>query len=57
MTKVWCVCIPQGNYSELCVECKTSYKVLNDLYSNMSKNKSLCIDVEDAVSADLKYTF
>ncbi|XP_017348568.1 osteopetrosis-associated transmembrane protein 1 isoform X1 [Ictalurus punctatus] len=41
----------QGNYSELCVECKTSYKVLNDLYSNMSKNKSLCIDVEDAMNS------
>ncbi|KAG7331653.1 hypothetical protein KOW79_005622 [Hemibagrus wyckioides] len=40
----------QGNHSELCVECRTSYKILNDLYSGMSKNKSLCIDVEDAMN-------
>ncbi|KAB5517226.1 hypothetical protein PHYPO_G00187280 [Pangasianodon hypophthalmus] len=40
----------QGNQSELCVECRTLYKTLNDLYSNMSNNKSLCIDVEDAMN-------
>ncbi|XP_027003402.1 osteopetrosis-associated transmembrane protein 1 [Tachysurus fulvidraco] len=36
----------QGNHTELCVECRTSYKILNDQYSNMS----LCIDVEDAMN-------
>ncbi|KAK3506878.1 hypothetical protein QTP70_030825, partial [Hemibagrus guttatus] len=41
----------QVNHTELCVECRTSYKILNDLYSNMSKNRSLCIDVEDAMNA------
>ncbi|KAF4092243.1 hypothetical protein AMELA_G00018610 [Ameiurus melas] len=40
-----------GNYSELCVECRSSYKVLNELYSNMSKHKALCIDVEDAMNS------
>lgn len=50
------MCVLQGNHSELCVECRTSYKILNDLYSGMSKNKCLCIDVEDAVSADLNHT-
>ncbi|MCJ8750052.1 hypothetical protein PDJAM_G00194550 [Pangasius djambal] len=40
----------QGNQSELCVECRTPYKTLNDLYSKMSNNKSLCIDVEDAMN-------
>ncbi|GAA6094562.1 osteopetrosis-associated transmembrane protein 1, partial [Tachysurus ichikawai] len=40
----------EGNHTELCVECRTSYKILNDLYSNMSDKKSLCIDVEDAMN-------
>lgn len=49
------VFFPQRNHSELCVECRTLYKALSYLYSNMSKTKKLCIDVEDAVSGDLKY--
>ncbi|KAK2846045.1 hypothetical protein Q7C36_010899 [Tachysurus vachellii] len=40
----------EGNLTELCVECRTSYKILNDLYSNMSGNKTVCIDVEDAMN-------
>ncbi|XP_062857220.1 osteopetrosis-associated transmembrane protein 1 [Trichomycterus rosablanca] len=40
----------QRNHSELCNECKSSYKKLNALYSTMSKNKSLCIDIEDAMN-------
>ncbi|XP_048858272.1 osteopetrosis-associated transmembrane protein 1 isoform X3 [Brienomyrus brachyistius] len=40
----------KSNHSELCKECKTSYKLLNDLYGRMEKNKSLCIDIEDAMN-------
>ncbi|XP_053339969.1 osteopetrosis-associated transmembrane protein 1 [Clarias gariepinus] len=40
----------QQNHSELCRECRPTYKILNDLYSGMSKNNSLCIDVEDAMN-------
>ncbi|KAI5094315.1 osteopetrosis-associated transmembrane protein 1 [Silurus meridionalis] len=40
----------QGNYSKLCVDCRPSYKVLNDFYSKMSNNNSLCIDIEDAMN-------
>ncbi|XP_023691914.1 osteopetrosis-associated transmembrane protein 1 isoform X2 [Paramormyrops kingsleyae] len=40
----------KSNHSELCKECKASYKVLNDLYGRMEKNKSLCIDIEDAMN-------
>lgn len=40
----------QGNHSELCKDCKLSYKRLDDLYSRMDENQTLCIDIEDAVS-------
>ncbi|KAL6485780.1 hypothetical protein MHYP_G00051720 [Metynnis hypsauchen] len=40
----------QGNHSELCTECKVTYKRLNELYSNLEKNWSLCIDIEDAMN-------
>uniref|UniRef100_A0A8C7XT81 Osteoclastogenesis associated transmembrane protein 1 n=1 Tax=Oryzias sinensis TaxID=183150 RepID=A0A8C7XT81_9TELE len=38
----------QGNHTELCKNCKSSYKGLNELYSSMEK--TLCIDVEDAMN-------
>lgn len=40
----------QGNLSELCNECKTTYKGLNELYASMEKNLTLCIDIEDAMN-------
>ncbi|KAL7872314.1 hypothetical protein SRHO_G00072970 [Serrasalmus rhombeus] len=40
----------KGNHSELCTECKVTYKRLNELYSNLEKNGSLCIDIEDAMN-------
>ncbi|XP_026871331.2 osteopetrosis-associated transmembrane protein 1 [Electrophorus electricus] len=40
----------QGNHSELCKKCKTAYKQLDELYSKMEGNKTLCIDIEDAMN-------
>ncbi|XP_062323850.1 osteopetrosis-associated transmembrane protein 1 isoform X4 [Osmerus eperlanus] len=40
----------QGNHSELCMECKATYKGLNELYGRMEKNSTLCIDIEDAMN-------
>lgn len=40
---------PQGNYTELCKNCKSSYKELNELYSRKEKNDTMCIDIEDSV--------
>ncbi|MBN3311096.1 OSTM1 protein, partial [Amia calva] len=40
----------QSNRSELCKECKTPYKSLNNLYNSMVKNSTLCIDIEDAMN-------
>lgn len=40
----------QRNYTELCKECKTSYKRLNEVYGEMKKNQTLCIDLEDAMN-------
>uniref|UniRef100_A0A1A7Y8H6 Osteopetrosis associated transmembrane protein 1 n=1 Tax=Iconisemion striatum TaxID=60296 RepID=A0A1A7Y8H6_9TELE len=40
----------QGNLTELCKNCKTSYKNLNDLYSQKELNHTLCIDLEDAMN-------
>uniref|UniRef100_A0AAY4CE16 Osteopetrosis associated transmembrane protein 1 n=1 Tax=Denticeps clupeoides TaxID=299321 RepID=A0AAY4CE16_9TELE len=40
----------QGNHSELCKECKATYRSLNELYSELDKNKSLCMDTEDAMN-------
>ena len=39
----------KGNHSDLCVKCKSKYESLNVLYGHMEKNRSLCIDIEDAV--------
>ncbi|XP_067273758.1 osteopetrosis-associated transmembrane protein 1 [Pseudorasbora parva] len=40
----------QRNHSELCKDCKASYKRLNELYGKMEKNQTLCIDIEDAMN-------
>lgn len=50
----WNVCpffamSPQGNHTELCKNCKSAYKGLNELYSSLEKNDSMCIDIEDGV--------
>ncbi|XP_060907940.1 osteopetrosis-associated transmembrane protein 1 [Labrus mixtus] len=39
-----------GNHTELCKSCKNTYSQLNDLYSGMEKNQTLCIDLEDAMN-------
>ncbi|KAM4530007.1 osteopetrosis-associated transmembrane protein 1 [Fundulus diaphanus] len=44
----------QGNLTELCKNCKDAYKRLNDLYSGMEGNKTLCIDLEDAMNVTRK---
>ncbi|XP_036398506.1 osteopetrosis-associated transmembrane protein 1-like isoform X1 [Megalops cyprinoides] len=44
----------QGNHSELCKECKKAYRDLNELYSRMEKNESLCLDIEDAMNITRK---
>ncbi|XP_050995449.1 osteopetrosis-associated transmembrane protein 1 isoform X2 [Labeo rohita] len=38
------------NHTELCKDCKASYKRLNELYGRMEKNQTLCIDLEDAMN-------
>ncbi|XP_049612381.1 osteopetrosis-associated transmembrane protein 1 isoform X1 [Syngnathus scovelli] len=40
----------QGNHTELCKNCKSAYKVLNELYSRMEKNDTMCIDIEDGMN-------
>ncbi|KAG8011346.1 Dynein regulatory complex protein 1 [Nibea albiflora] len=40
----------QKNKSELCANCKADYRNLNVLYSGMEKNKTMCIDIEDAMN-------
>ncbi|XP_019750605.1 osteopetrosis-associated transmembrane protein 1 [Hippocampus comes] len=40
----------QGNHTELCKNCKSAYKGLNELYSSMEKNDSMCIDIEDGMN-------
>ncbi|XP_029966478.1 osteopetrosis-associated transmembrane protein 1 [Salarias fasciatus] len=40
----------QGNHTDLCKNCKPFYKDLNELYSGMEKNQTLCIDIEDAMN-------
>lgn len=39
-----------GNLSELCKQCKGNYSRLSELYSQMEKNFTLCIDIEDAMN-------
>ncbi|XP_054474710.1 osteopetrosis-associated transmembrane protein 1 [Anoplopoma fimbria] len=40
----------QGNFTELCKDCKNTYKGLNELYSRMETNLTMCIDIEDAMN-------
>ncbi|XP_029318446.1 osteopetrosis-associated transmembrane protein 1 [Cottoperca gobio] len=40
----------QGNHTELCKSCKSTYKDLNELYSRMETNHTMCIDIEDAMN-------
>ncbi|XP_077443951.1 osteopetrosis-associated transmembrane protein 1 [Stigmatopora argus] len=40
----------QGNHTELCKNCKSAYKGLNELYSGMEKNQTMCIDIEDGMN-------
>lgn len=40
----------QGNHTELCKNCKSTYREVNELYSSMEKNQTLCIDIEDAMN-------
>ncbi|KAK7907749.1 hypothetical protein WMY93_016361 [Mugilogobius chulae] len=40
----------QGNHTELCKNCKKTYQELNVLYSDMEKNNTMCIDIEDAMN-------
>uniref|UniRef100_A0A3B1J0U4 Osteoclastosis associated transmembrane protein 1 n=2 Tax=Astyanax mexicanus TaxID=7994 RepID=A0A3B1J0U4_ASTMX len=40
----------QENHTELCMDCKATYKGLNEMYSTMLKNKGYCIDIEDAMN-------
>lgn len=44
----------QGNFTELCKNCKNTYRDLSTLYSGMSKNLTLCIDIEDAMNVTRK---
>ncbi|XP_054877387.1 osteopetrosis-associated transmembrane protein 1 [Poeciliopsis prolifica] len=44
----------EGNHTELCKNCKNTYKGLNDLYSGMEKNSTLCIDLEDSMNMTRK---
>uniref|UniRef100_A0A8C6ULU5 Osteopetrosis-associated transmembrane protein 1 n=1 Tax=Neogobius melanostomus TaxID=47308 RepID=A0A8C6ULU5_9GOBI len=44
----------QGNQSELCINCKNTYRDLNSLYSDMEKNNTMCIDIEDAINVTRK---
>ena len=49
------VCSLQGNHTELCKECKSTYRGLNELYGRMEMNKSMCIDIEDSVCMSGSY--
>lgn len=40
----------QGNHTELCKNCKSPYRDLNELYSRMEKNQTMCIDIEDSMN-------
>uniref|UniRef100_A0A8D0CCA5 Osteoclastosis associated transmembrane protein 1 n=1 Tax=Scleropages formosus TaxID=113540 RepID=A0A8D0CCA5_SCLFO len=41
----------KNNHSELCRVCRADYKDLNEFYSIMEKNQTLCIDIEDSMNA------
>ncbi|XP_034756425.1 osteopetrosis-associated transmembrane protein 1 [Etheostoma cragini] len=40
----------QGNHTELCKDCKNAYKDLNELYSRMETNLTMCVDIEDSMN-------
>ncbi|XP_034383935.1 osteopetrosis-associated transmembrane protein 1 [Cyclopterus lumpus] len=40
----------QGNHTELCKDCKNTYRGLNELYSRMETNQTMCIDIEDEMN-------
>ncbi|XP_030262193.1 osteopetrosis-associated transmembrane protein 1 [Sparus aurata] len=40
----------QGNHTELCKNCKSTYQELNELYGRMEKNQTMCIDIEDSMN-------
>ncbi|XP_072264831.1 osteopetrosis-associated transmembrane protein 1 [Pyxicephalus adspersus] len=40
-----------ANFSKVCQLCKTSYKKLNEQYTELEHNNSLCIDIEDAMNS------
>ncbi|KAF1376683.1 hypothetical protein PFLUV_G00214030 [Perca fluviatilis] len=40
----------QGNHTELCKDCKNAYRDLNELYSRMETNLTMCIDIEDSMN-------
>ncbi|XP_014849395.1 PREDICTED: osteopetrosis-associated transmembrane protein 1 [Poecilia mexicana] len=44
----------EGNHTELCKNCIPTYKDLNDMYSGMEKNSTLCIDLEDSMNMTRK---
>lgn len=44
----------QGNHTELCKNCKNTYRSVNELYSRMEKNLTMCIDIEDAMNMTRK---
>ncbi|CAK6961864.1 osteopetrosis-associated transmembrane protein 1 [Scomber scombrus] len=44
----------QGNHTELCKNCKSPYKNVNELYSRMETNNTMCIDIEDAMNMTRK---
>ncbi|XP_032398478.1 osteopetrosis-associated transmembrane protein 1 [Etheostoma spectabile] len=40
----------QGNHTELCKDCKNAYRDLNELYSRMETNLTMCVDIEDSMN-------
>nr|XP_046229760.1 osteopetrosis-associated transmembrane protein 1 [Scatophagus argus]XP_046229761.1 osteopetrosis-associated transmembrane protein 1 [Scatophagus argus] len=41
----------QGNHTELCKNCKSTYRRLSELYGRMETNQTMCIDIEDSMNA------
>ncbi|KAJ1151950.1 hypothetical protein NDU88_004729 [Pleurodeles waltl] len=41
----------EGNYSKACTNCSKMYKDLTELYTQMEKANTLCIDIEDAMNS------
>ncbi|XP_059213128.1 osteopetrosis-associated transmembrane protein 1 [Centropristis striata] len=39
-----------GNKTELCTDCKSTYRGLNELYGRMEQNQTMCIDIEDSMN-------